>query len=114
LRAYSHGATKRQRSDPVTHAKQMEAAGAGEILITSVRDDGRMTGYNLELIRSVSEAVKIPVVASGGAGCIEDFGAAVDEGLADAVAAGSLFVFEGPHRAVLISYPDQADLSAVL
>ncbi len=92
----------------------MEAAGAGEVLITSVRDDGRMTGYNLELIRSVSEAVKIPVVASGGAGCIEDFGAAVHEGLADAVAAGSLFVFEGPHRAVLISYPDQADLSAVL
>ena len=114
LRAYSHGATKRQRIDPVAHARQMEAAGAGEVLITSVRDDGRMTGYNVELIRSVSEAVKIPVVASGGAGCIEDFGAAVHEGLADAVAAGSLFVFEGPHRAVLISYPDRADLSAVL
>jgi cyclase len=114
VRAYSHGGTRRRGVDPVEHSKAMQDAGAGEILLTSIDREGSMTGYDLALIRSVTEAVGIPVIASGGAGSVEDFRLAVEEGGADAVAAGSYFVFEGPHRAVLISYPDEPELRQAL
>jgi cyclase len=88
----------------------MEQRGAGEILLTSIDRDGTQSGYDLELIRRVASAVSIPVIACGGAGALEHFREAVSEG-ASAVAAGSLFVFHGKHRAVLITYPDAAALS---
>ncbi len=69
-----------------------------------------MTGYDLGLVREVSEAVTIPVVAAGGAGIMEDFKKAVEESYASAVAAGSMFVYFGPRRAVLINYPTQEEL----
>lgn len=97
---------------PVDFARRMEAAGAGEILLNSVDRDGTQTGYDLELVRVVSDAVSIPVVACGGARDAADLGAAVGAG-ASAAAAGSLFVFRGPHRAVLISYPSPAELAKV-
>ncbi len=78
----------------VTHqAKEMEKRGAGEILITSIQQDGAMQGYDLNLIRCVSAAVSIPVIASGGAGCFEDFYQAVHAGGASALAAASMFHF---------------------
>jgi len=64
-----------------------------------------MAGYDTELIRSIAEAVPVPVIACGGAGKVEDFVTAVKEGKASAVAAGAFFVFKGPHRAVLVNYP---------
>jgi cyclase len=73
-----------------------------------------MMGYDLELIRSVVNSVNIPVIACGGAGRVDDFRDAIKKGGASAVAAGSFFVFEGRHRAVLISYPEQAELKRVL
>jgi cyclase len=82
----------------------MQDAGAGEIFLNSVEKDGTFEGYDMELIGSVSKAVSIPVVAVGGAGSVEDFTAAIQQG-ASAAAAGSLFVFQRPHRAVLISRP---------
>lgn len=109
---YTCGGRKNAKLDPVTFAKQMEEIGVGEIVVNSIDRDGTMTGYDLELIRSVTSAVRIPVIALGGAGRLEDFRCAVSEGGASAVAAGSLFVFHGKHKAVLISYPSLDDIRA--
>jgi len=96
--------------NPVEFAKHCESRGAGEILLNSIERDGTYNGYDLELLKSICKAVNIPVVACGGAGSLEDFRAAVTEGKASAVSAGSMFVFQRPHNAVLISYPKQSDL----
>jgi cyclase len=91
--------------DVIEFAQEAAELGAGEILLTSIDRDGTRLGYDLELISSVARLVDIPVIASGGAGNLQDLTAAVRRGGASAVAAGSLFVFHGPHRAVLITYP---------
>jgi cyclase len=91
------------------HIQQLISAGVGEIFLNSVDRDGMMAGYDIGLIRSVSEKVNVPVVACGGAGTPEHLAQAVKEGGASAVAAGSMFVFHGKHRAVLINYPKNFD-----
>lgn len=93
--------------DPVTWSRRAADQGAGEILLTAIDRDGAMSGYDIELTRSVAESVPVPVVASGGAGNLADMRQVLREGKASAVAAGSLFVFQGKHRAVLITYPSQ-------
>ncbi|NEX64027.1 AglZ/HisF2 family acetamidino modification protein [Noviherbaspirillum galbum] len=98
--------------DPVEHAQEMEKRGAGEILLNAIDRDGMMEGYDLELVRRVAQAVSIPVVAAGGAGSCSHLRQAVDAG-ASAAAAGSMFVFHGKHRAVLITYPDYYQLEAI-
>lgn len=103
-----HGARKRTRLHPVAWAVEAERRGAGEILLTSVERDGTGKGYDLEMIREVAGAVNVPVIACGGAGCYKDLQLALEAG-ASAAAAGSLFVFHGPHRAVLINYPSPED-----
>lgn len=104
------GGTKGTKLDSVEHAKHMQELGAGEILVNSIEKDGTMSGYDVEIIRRVSDAVNIPVVACGGAGKLEDFKEALIKGHASAIAAGSLFVFHGPRKAVLINYPSQTEL----
>jgi cyclase len=99
------------KQDPVSYARDVVNRGAGEILLTSVDREGTGTGYDTELIRRVAEAVDVPVIASGGAGRLQDFRAAVDAG-ASGVSAGSLFVFHGRHRAVLITYANAEELKA--
>ena len=101
--------TKNTSLDPVEFAKQCADAGAGELIINSIDRDGTLEGYDTALIKSVAGSVNIPVVAMGGAGKVIDFAEAIRAG-ASAVAAGSLFVFQMPHRAVLISYPSQSEL----
>ena len=86
--------------------------GAGEILLMSVDRDGMMAGMDLPLIEEASKITDVPLIAAGGAGSLDDIGAAVKAG-ADAVAAGAFFVFHGPHRAVLITYPRYAELKAL-
>lgn len=88
--------------------KEIEQAGAGEILLTSIDNDGVKCGYDLDLISLVSRSVNIPVISCGGANNVNDMKDALAAG-ASAVAAGSMFVFHGKHRAVLISYlsPDE-------
>jgi cyclase len=108
---YIHSGKKATKYDPVNFARLMENMGAGEIIINSVMQDGMMQGYDISLIRQISEAVKIPVVALGGAGNINDLKEAVDKGYASAVAAGSLFVYHGRRRAVLVNYPEQKQLN---
>jgi cyclase len=93
-------------------AQIMEQKGAGEIVLNSVDRDGMMEGFDLDLIRDVSRSVGIPVIASGGAGNLAHLKQAIDAG-ASAVAAGSMFVFQGKHRAVLISYPSQTELAGL-
>lgn len=111
---FTHGGRKATNVDPVTYAREVELRGAGELLINSIDRDGTMQGYDISLIRMVSTSVGIPVIACGGAGKKEDFVEAVNEGCATAVAAGSLFVYHGKHRAVLINYPSQEDLELLL
>lgn len=96
--------------DPVKHAMDMEKMGAGEILINSIDRDGTMQGYDIELTRRVADAVSIPVVACGGAGNLNHVAEVIKEGHASAAAAGSMFVFQGPLRGVLISYPTPQEL----
>ena len=110
---YTNGGAKPRGIDPVSHARHMEQIGAGEIFINSIDRDGTMEGYDLALIKAVSDSVTIPVIACGGAGKIDDFAPAVKAG-ASAVAAGSFFVFHGKRRAVLINYPARAELGAIL
>lgn len=100
---------KTRFSNPVEMAVEMNRLGVGEILINSVEKDGTMSGYDLELIRKISSEVDVPVVACGGAGQLSHFKPAIDAG-ASAVAAGSMFVFHGVHKAVLINYPSQQEL----
>lgn len=99
---------------PAEHARRMVELGAGEILVNSIDRDGTQSGYDLALVRSVADAVHVPVIACGGAGTLTHFSEAVSEGHASAVAAGSMFVFHGRHRAVLISYPSRPELERAL
>ncbi len=110
---FTHSGTKGSGLDPVRHAQEMEKRGAGELFVNSIDRDGMMQGYDLDLIRRVAEAVGIPVIACGGAGNIEHLAEAIRAG-ASAAAAGSMFVFQGPLRGVLISYPSQEELRRVL
>lgn len=87
------------------HIQRLVNAGAGEIFLNSVDRDGMMSGYDLPLIRRVTEKVNVPVVVCGGAGTTAHLVEAFRDAGASAVAAGSFFVFHGKHRAVLISYP---------
>jgi cyclase len=107
---YLQNGTSNTGIDPVKYAKEVEDAGAGEIMVSSIDRDGTYGGYDTDLIKAVSSAVTIPVIAVGGASGVEDFAKAIQSG-ASAVAAGSLFVFQLPHRAVLISYPSQTTLA---
>ncbi len=111
---YRRGGQERVAGDPAALAVRLEELGAGEILLTSIDRDGTMDGYDLDLIRRVSAATSVPVVASGGAGSVSDFGRAVNEGGASAVAAGSMVVYQGRNRAVLINFPSQAELRETL
>ncbi len=90
---FIHAGTRALGKDPVAAARELASEGAGEILLTSIDRDGTMTGYEVELTRRVSEAVSIPVIASGGAGNYEHMLQVLTEGKASAVAAASLFHF---------------------
>ena len=96
--------------DPVKFAQLMEQNGAGELMIQSVDLDGRMSGYDIELIREVSDSVGIPVVALGGAGSRDDLIDAYRKGNATGLAAGSIFVYKDKKRGVLINYPEKGEL----
>ena len=87
----------------------MEKLGAGEIVINSIDSDGVMKGYDLNLIQKVRDVVNIPMTIMGGAGSLEDIGTVIKQHGIIGAAAGSLFVFKGKYRAVLISYPNKVE-----
>lgn len=109
---FTHSGTKNTRLEPVAFARLMVEKGAGELIVNSIHKDGTMSGYDINLTRMIADAVSVPVIACGGAGRLSDITEVVREGHASAAAAGSLFVFYGPHRAVLINYPSQREIRA--
>ncbi|QKF58965.1 AglZ/HisF2 family acetamidino modification protein [Aliarcobacter lanthieri] len=102
--AYSYSGSKKVKIFPVELAKKMQNLGIGELIINSIDNDGMMKGYDLEIIEKITTQLVIPVIACGGAGNLEDFVKAKSSG-AHGCAAGSMFVYNGIHKAVLISYP---------
>ncbi len=104
------GGSKSTGYSPVDFAKLMQEKGAGEIIIQSIEQDGMMKGYDIDLIKSISEAVTIPVIALGGAGTLDHMKQAYNEAYANGMAAGSMFVYIGPHHGVLINYPQRSEL----
>ncbi len=103
---------KATRKNPADIAILMKEMGAGEIMLNSIDKDGTMSGYDLELIKRISSAVSIPLIACGGAGKLEDFAQAIEAG-ASAVAAGSFLVYQGINRAVLINFPLREELNEI-
>lgn len=101
---YQNG-KKTTGKNPIEFAKALERLGVGEIVINSVDRDGTMEGYDIKLIKSIREVVNIPMSVLGGAGKLEDIKEVIDNFGVIGAAAGSLFVFKGKYRAVLISYP---------
>jgi cyclase len=101
----SRGGTVRQPEDLSVVLQRVQDDGVGELILNSVDKDGMMLGYDIELVSRGADVLRIPLVALGGAGSTDDMKDALKAG-ASAVAAGSMFVFHGVHRAVLISYLD--------
>lgn len=111
---FTHNATRATKRDPVDTAKQMEQLGAGEIILNSINRDGMMNGYDLELVQSVRKSVGVPMTVLGGAGSLKDIQALFASFGILGAAAGSLFVFKGVYRAVLINYPSRADKDGLI
>lgn len=104
-----HGGQEKIAVSPEDWARELESRGVGEIMINAIDRDGEMSGYDLDLVRRISGAVSVPVIAAGGASSIEDMRTAIQDAGASAAAAGALFVFQGKHRAVLITYPSNKE-----
>jgi len=103
---FSNSGKKIQNVDPVSWSKKLEDLGAGEILITAIHKEGTWKGFDLKLIKMISAAVSIPVIANGGASSIEDIGDVVKEGNASAVSLGSMVVYQKKGMGVLVNFPD--------
>jgi cyclase len=107
---YSQGGKRKETGDVLDWLIAVESLGAGEIILNSIDREGSMSGYDIETLKAVTSRLRIPVIVSGGAGAVEHFREAIHDGRASACAAGSMFVFYGKHRAVLITYPMRAEL----
>ena len=108
------GGRRRAGLEPVSLALELESEGAGEILLTSINQEGTMTGYDVDLVRRVASAVSIPVIACGGAGSIDDVIGVVCDAGAAAAAVGSMAVYQGRNRGVLIGFPTRKQLGPLL
>ena len=111
---YNSAKQKNSDLDIKKHLQSLEENGAGEIYISSVDKDGTFEGYDIELMKDISKDIKVPVIINGGAKSISDFSRAIKECGVSAVSAGSMFVFNGPHKAVLITYPEYEKLEEKL
>jgi cyclase len=112
-RAYTRNGRIDTKISPVDFAREAEALGAGEIVLNAIDHDGMMTGYDLAIAREIREATRLPLTLLGGAGSLAHMMEAVQCLGTIGLAAGSLFVFKGQYRAVLISYPSHAERAAV-
>jgi cyclase len=111
---YINGGKQKTDLNPCEHAKNMERLGAGEILITSISHEGRMKGLDIEIIKKVCNSVKVPVIAHGGAWTRKHLKSSISDGGAHAVAAGSMFVYFGERKGILINYPEKKILNDLL
>jgi cyclase len=106
---YTHNGKKSTGINPVAFAEKAQKLGAGEIIINAIDQDGVMKGFDMNLIDKISEKISIPITVLGGAGSLQDIKKVMDRHGIIGVAAGSLFVFKGVYKAVLISYPTQKE-----
>lgn len=113
-KVYNSAKQKNSDLDIKKYLQSLEENGAGEIYISSVDKDGTFEGYDIELMKDISKDIKVPVIINGGAKDIGDFSRAIKECGVSAVSAGSMFVFNGPHKAVLITYPEYEKLEEEL
>lgn len=113
-RVFNAAANKTTKLEPLEYARFLESQGAGEILINSVDRDGTLSGYDLELIKAITDAVNVPVIACGGASGLEDIQRVIKYAAASAAAAGSIFVYQGGNKGVLINYPNYQQLEKTL
>ncbi len=111
---FSLSGTINQKKKPADWAKEVQDLGAGEILLTSIDREGTWRGFDIELIRQVTDAVSIPVIAHGGAGSLQHIGEAVKTGHASAVALGSMVVYQKQGMGVLVNFPDEKHLKSVI
>ena len=111
---FIHNGRKSTGIDPIQFAAEIQKLGAGEIVINSIDRDGTMKGFDLHLINLIREVINIPITVIGGAGTMEDIGDIIQQHGIIGVAAGSLFVFKGKYRAVLINYPTPIEKTALL
>jgi imidazole glycerol-phosphate synthase subunit HisF len=106
---HTHNGERGAGIDPVTFAQRAEEAGAGEIVLNSIDRDGQMKGYDLDLADKVRDVISLPLTILGGAGSFDDLAQLIRRFGVIGAAAGSLFVFKGKYRAVLINYPTRAE-----
>lgn len=111
---WTHNARRRTGKLATDAIREAETLGAGEILVNSIDNDGRMKGYDLALARKVRAATRIPMTMLGGAGSLAHIGQLIGACGVVGAAAGSLFVFKGPYRAVLISYPNSSQKDGLI
>lgn len=107
-------ATKTTGISPIVFAKRMESIGAGEILVTSVDREGTWDGYDIELIKQVTDSVNVPVIVNGGAGTLAHLEFAVKNGKASGLALGSMVVYQKKGMGVLINFPSRSEIEKVL
>lgn len=112
--AWTHNGRRNSGIDPIRIAGDAESLGVGEIVINSIDNDGMMKGYDLDLALQVRQATRLPITVLGGAGSLADVERLISSCGVVGAAAGSLFVFKGLFRAVLISYPDHAQREKVI
>jgi cyclase len=110
---FTHNGKKSTGINPIKFVKELEQLGAGEIIINSIDQDGVMKGYDLALIEKIAESLSIPLTVLGGGGSLADIEKVIERHGVIGVAAGSLFVFKGPYKAVLINYPTQVEKNKI-
>ncbi len=110
----THNSNRDTGKCPVEFSRELQERGVGEIVLNSIANDGVMKGYDLALVRQVRAVVGVPITVLGGAGTLQDIGTLVEHFGVIGAAAGSMFVFKGPYKAVLINYPGQAQKDEVI
>jgi cyclase len=111
---FINSGTKKINLDPIEWAQELVSLGAGELLITSMDNEGTWEGYDIDIIKKISNSVSVPVIANGGAGTIKHIADAINLGQADAVALGSMVVYQKKGMGVLVNFPDKNDLATAL
>lgn len=105
---WTHNGTKNTNKDAVQFAKLVESLGAGEVVVNSIDNDGVMKGYDVDLVEKIRTVINLPITVLGGAGKLENIGELINKFGIIGASAGSLFLFKGIFKAVLINYPDKA------
>jgi cyclase len=111
---FTHNGTRSTGFKPTDFAQIMEASGAGEILVNNIDRDGMLTGYDIELVSQIQEVINVPITSLGGASSLNNIGELFDKLGIVGAAAGSIFVFKGKYKAVLIQYPNEVDKNSLV